>query len=185
MVSWFYFLVRNLSLFCSLANDFSIYAFRVRSRKLGSPSSKLVRKWVSRFHFLVKNLIVLFSSLMIFPLMLLGPDLVTQKIGLLELKVGQKMGSWFKFLVRNLSLSLSLSNYFPFMRLGPGLVPLKLGLPNSKFVKKQGSCLVSVSSMYLSFVFLLTKRNIFIREAFLPLGKAKNRLCFPFLISCV
>jgi hypothetical protein len=45
---------------------------------------------------------------MMFLFMLLGPDLVAQKIGLLELKVGQKMGSWFKFLVRNFSLSLSL-----------------------------------------------------------------------------
>jgi mannitol-specific phosphotransferase system IIBC component len=68
---------------------------------------------------------------MMFLFMLLGPDLVAQKIGLLELKVGQKIGFWFKFLVRNFSLSLSLSLsrsliIFPFMRLGPGLVPLKL-----------------------------------------------------------
>ena len=74
---------------------------------------------------------------MIFPFMLLGPDLVAQKIGLVELKVGQKMGSWFKFL--SLSFFLSLANYFfPLMRLGPGLVPLKLGLPNSKVCQKTG-----------------------------------------------
>jgi hypothetical protein len=101
---------------------------------------------------------------MIFSFMLLGPDLVAQKIGLVELKVGQKMGSWLKFLSLSFlsrSLIIIFSTYAFRARSGT----LKTGLAKLKSLSEnRESCLVNVSSMNLSFVFLLTKTNMFIRE---------------------
>jgi len=85
--------------------------------------------------------------------MLLGPDLVAQKIGLLELKVGQKMGSWFKFLVRNFSLSLSLSNYFSIYAFRARSGTLKIGIAELKVCQKTGKVVWLVYQACISVLF--------------------------------
>lgn len=169
--SWFYFLAKNLIfLFCfyfflfwAISNDSSIYAFRVRS---GSPKNWAcwAQSWPENGFLVLFSIQKLnaFALSNIFPLIFLGPDLLFLKIWVSKLKVGQKTVPYL-FYGQKLILFLLLSNDFSI-----NAFRVRYGSPETQVCRTQSgsenraSCLVSVS--YLSFVLLLTKEGMFIRD---------------------